>query len=284
MELPRFDRKSAAARKVCNCINDRIDMRTSKFKRDFSDPMRRALRRITCIGLVLGMTTAWALVPGGLVASYQFGSGSASSVEVTMTIESPPPDNSSYFWAQQFFTSTTIDHGGYFGIQTGGVIGGQNVGKMLIFSIWNADQAEAGPGATAQSFGGEGIGYSVRMPMQWLAGAPYRFRLEKDGALWWRLSVSAPHLPSTLIGRIRITQDVPLQSRFVSFTEYFRNLNSCADLPAVRVSVGDMLYGNAPVPVSSAAAYGNCITMARGYLRGNVAVHDVGFLYSDGFE
>jgi Domain of unknown function (DUF3472) len=228
--------------------------------------------------------TALAVVPGGLVSSHNYASGSANSLEVTLTIEVSPPENSSYFWAQQFFTSTTIDHGGYFGIQTGGTIGSQNVGKMFIFSIWNADQAEAGPNATAQTFGGEGIGYSVRLPYQWQQGTPYRFRLEKDGGQWWKLTITPSGSAAIYLGRIHITQNVPLQTGFAAFTEYFRNINSCQSLPEARVSFSNFVYGAQAVPVNDSAPYGTCIGQGRGYIRGNAAVHEVGYLFYSGFE
>ena len=225
--------------------------------------------------LAFSSSGALAVVPGGLVLSHNDGTGTATSMEVTITVEAAPPDSSSYFFAQQFYTSTTVDHGGYFGLQTGGVIGAQNVGKILIFSIWNADQAEAGPGAVAQTFGGEGVGYSVRMPFQWSQGISYRFRLEKDGSLWWKLTVADPVHGTIYLGRIRITQDVPLQPLFAAFTEYFRSLPTCTDLPSLEVSFADLMFGSTLLPVVDSFPYGPCASEARGKIRGNAAVHEV---------
>lgn len=103
----------------------------------------------------------------------------ATSLQVTLTIEREPTPSGTYFWAQQFRPAGPVDHGGYFGLQTGGVIGNQIVGKMLIFSIWNAVEAQAGPSATAQPFGGEGIGYSVRRAFAWQENVPYTFRMQR---------------------------------------------------------------------------------------------------------
>lgn len=230
---------------------------------------------LTALLAALGIG-AQALTPGGLVASHNYGSGTATSMAVTMTIEKSPPTNSSLFWAQQFFPNATIDHGGYFGLQTGGVIGNTNVGKMLIFSIWNADGADAGPGATAQTFGGEGIGYSVRMPFAWTEGTAYRFVLDKDGPLWWKLTVTDDLNTPTYLGRIRITQDVALRSGFASFSEYFRDVASCSAMPAFRAVFSNFRFGSAPVAASDSAAYGNCVSFARGRVVGNAAVHEVG--------
>jgi hypothetical protein len=246
-----------------------------------------AMATRTLIGVLLSfatLKTAVAVIPGLLVYSQNYGQFGATSMEVTITIEAAPPEGSPILWAQQFFTSYTVDHGGLFGIQANGVIGGQNVGKLLVFSIWNADQAAPGPGATAEPFGGGAAGYSVRLPLQWAQGVPYRFRLEKEPFAWWRLSVSTPGSPPALIGRIRITRDVPLQDGFQAYTEYFGDLGSCADLPHAIAGFSDFVLGTTVVPVDNVAANGACVTHARGFIRGNAAVHEVRPLFSDGFE
>lgn len=239
------------------------------------------------IGLLLSTATvqsAVAVVPGLLVYSQNYGQFGATSMEVTITIEAAPTGASPFLWAQQFFTSYTVDHGGLFGIQVNGAIGGQYVGKLFLFSIWNADQAVAGPGATAEPFGGGAVGYTVRLPLQWAQGVPYRFRLEKEPFAWWRLSVSTPGSAPALIGRIRITRDVPLQDGFQAYTEYFGDLASCADLPYAKASFSDFVLGTTAVPVANAAASGTCIAHASGFIRGNAAVHEVRPLFSNGFE
>ena len=50
----------------------------------------------------------------------------ATTMEVTFNVDVAPPASSSYFWAQQFWIDASIDHGGYLGLQTGGVIGGRD--------------------------------------------------------------------------------------------------------------------------------------------------------------
>lgn len=205
-------------------------------------------------------------------------------MEVTIKIEAAPPEASAYFWAQQFFPAASVNHAGYFGIQTGGNIRGRVVGKMFIFSMWNADQAEAGPGSVAQRFAGEGVGYSVRRAYAWSEGVSYRFRLEKDGALWWKLTVSDPARGDVYLGRIRITQDVPLGSFFVSFTEYFGNIASCQALRFTRVRFRDFRFGSVAIPANRSAPYGRCATSAKGWTSGNAAVHEVGGLFSGSFQ
>ena len=48
----------------------------------------------------------------------------------------------------QFWLDASIDHGGYLGMQAGGIINGQRVGKILIVSAWNASNATAEGAAT----------------------------------------------------------------------------------------------------------------------------------------
>lgn len=87
------------------------------------------------------------------------------------------PANQAYFYANNvWFNKYTGTNGGtaYAGLQTNGNNGTQAVGKMLIFSIWDATSAAAVPGGTAVQFGGEGTGWSVRVPYNWQAGTTYR--------------------------------------------------------------------------------------------------------------
>ena len=231
------------------------------------------MKLLLTLALATAAAPAYAVMPGGLVAHSARTTGSATTAEVTMTVEAAPPDSSSYFWAQQFFTDR--DHGGYFGLQTGGVINNRNVGKIAIFSLWNAVDAEAGPRSRAERFGGEGVGWSVRMPFQWVQGVSYRFRLEKDGPQWWRLLLLDPAAGTHDIGRIKLPVDAPLQPVFAAFTEVFRAAPSCEAVPAARTVFSDLTYGGAPVPLELPVPYGNCRTEAAGSLRGGAAVHEV---------
>jgi hypothetical protein len=222
---------------------------------------------------------------GGLAAHHNFPSTTgATSMEVSITVEAEPPSTSGYFWAQQFWVDASVDHGGYFGLQTGGVIGSDNVGKMIIFSIWNATSAVAGPGAVAQTFGGEGIGYSVRLAYPWQEGVAYRFRLEKESALGWRVSVTSLDLGTRYLGTIQVTQNVPLRNVFAAFTEYFRNVPGCSSLPETRASFSPVTYGATVSLSNNPHAYGTCETWARAYRKGNNVVHDVAMLFANGFD
>ena len=82
-----------------------------------------------------------------------------------------------YFWAHQF--QLVDGEGGYLGLQTKGNRADGSLGKMAIFSIWDAVEAEgAGPGGFGcVRFGGEGTGWSCRIPYHWVAGHAYRLRV-----------------------------------------------------------------------------------------------------------
>ena len=100
----------------------------------------------------------------------------------------PGPD-SMYFWAHQF--RTVSGEGGYIGLQTKGNRADGSLGKMAIFSFWDTLGAE-GPGVVR--FGGEGVGWSCRIPYFWQAGRAYRLTVElveRDRReAWWQASVT----------------------------------------------------------------------------------------------
>ncbi|MEJ7928578.1 hypothetical protein WG922_01205 [Ramlibacter sp. AN1015] len=219
------------------------------------------------------------VTPGGVVSSQGIGlHDQASSLRVTITIEREPVPAGTYFWAQQFRPIGPIDHGGYFGLQTGAVIGERVVGKMLIFSIWNAVTAEAGPGATAQAFRGEGIGYSVRQPFEWRENVPYSFLMERQAdPRWWALQVTAPGMAPIALGRIQVSSPVHLGHWLPQFTEYFTPVAGCEAMPPARATFSGLEFDSASVPAQDAQSYGPCAPWARGFIApGGVSVHEVG--------
>ena len=77
------------------------------------------------------------------------------------------------------------------------------------------------------------------------------------------------------LGRIRITEDVPLRTGFVAFTEYFGPLDSCNDLPHAR-TISELTVGQELVPAGAVQAYGPCASNATGEARGAEAMHEIG--------
>ncbi len=217
-------------------------------------------------------------MPGGIVSSQGIGPhDNAASLQVTLTIEREPTPSGTYFWAQQFRPAGPVDHGGYFGLQTGGVIGNQIVGKMLIFSIWNAVEAQAGPSATAQPFGGEGIGYSVRRAFAWQENVPYTFRMQRqDDPLWWALDITAPGMQPIFLGRIRVTQPIGLGHWMPQFTEYFTEVAGCQAMPPARAVFSGLLFDQHSVSARDPNTYGPCQGWARGSIVNSASVHETG--------
>lgn len=94
-----------------------------------------------------------------------------------------------YFYSLFVNNFVNASTGAYAGLQTNGSINSQDVGKMLIFSVWGATQGISVPGGTGQPFGGEGTGYSERVPYDWLADHVYNVKIylsgtSPDGNLW----------------------------------------------------------------------------------------------------
>ena len=141
--------------------------------------------------------------------------------------------------------------GGYLGLQTKGNRADGSVGKMAIFSVWSAVAAE---GSGAMPFGGEGTGWSCRIPYIWAAPRPYRLRLWSEGGGWWAASV-VDELAGVedIIGRIRVPAEWgQLGSWSVMWTEYYGGpLASCDDLPHSKVIFGTPIADGGVVPERS---------------------------------
>jgi hypothetical protein len=102
------------------------------------------------------------------------------------------PSPVGYFWSHQ--VGLLGGEAAYVGLQTRG---SEPTGKIAIFSVWNAIDAE-GPDYAAP-FGGEGTGMSVRIRYDWVPGRRERLALRADGGGWWRAEVG-----DRTVGRIRV--------------------------------------------------------------------------------
>jgi hypothetical protein len=169
--------------------------------------------------------------PHGNLRSY-------SVLEHVLVPEVDPGPGSLYFWAHQF--RTVGGEGGYIGLQTKGNRADGSLGKMAIFSFWDTLGAE-GPGVVR--FGGEGVGWSCRIPYFWEAGRAYRLRVELvdvDGReAWWAASVADVDRgeDSQEFGRICAPAGWGgLGTWSVMWTEYYGPpLARCSDLAYSRV-------------------------------------------------
>lgn len=161
-----------------------------------------------------------------------------SSFEHVLVPENDPGPDTTYFWAHQF--QLEWGQGGYVGLQTKGNRADGSLGKMAIFSLWDATGAE-GPGVVR--FGGEGEGWSARLPLLWRAGHRYRMRIEagEDTAegRWWAATVAdLDEGEDHGIGRLRAAPGWQrLSSWSVMWTEYYGPpLRTCRDLAPVRAT------------------------------------------------
>ena len=198
------------------------------------------------------------VIPGGMISSQYFAQGEAVKMSVDFEIIQSPPVNSNHYWAVQFYANSSIDHGGYFGIQTNGYINAQAQARMFIFSIWNAVDAEAGPNAFAESFGHEGSGYSVRVAFEWKTNTVYTFQLSKEGEFWWRLDVFEEDGESIYLGRIKITEDVLLKPYFANFIENYWYVDACEAIDYGKARISSVNFNGILYPPQDPYIYGAC--------------------------
>jgi len=151
-----------------------------------------------------------------------------SSFEHVLVPEIDPGPDATYFWAHQF--RMIAGNGGYIGLQTKGNLADGSLGKMAIFSVWDAEEAE-GPGVVP--FSGEGSGWSCRIPYQWQAGRAYAMRVSTPGGGWWSGQIRDEQTGKVSdLGGIRVPEHWrQLDSWSVMWTEYYGPpLSACRDL------------------------------------------------------
>jgi len=157
--------------------------------------------------------------------------------DVFLTIEKDPGEESYYYWAHQFHFKD--GEGGYMGLQTNGFMQGRWVGKMAIFSIWNAKAAKPGPNSKCEYFTGEGEGWSCRLPYKWVEGHTYRLRLwelccadKPSQNEWWGAWIMDMNTgKETFIGQIQIPASWQWLDWSVVWVEYFMPVSSCNEVP-----------------------------------------------------
>jgi hypothetical protein len=130
------------------------------------------------------------------------------------------PSPVGYFWSHQ--VALLGGEAAYFGLQTQGAV---PTGKIAIFSVWGAIDAEspeyAGP------FSGEGTGMTVRIRYQWDPGRREHLLLQADGHGWWHAEVADRY-----VGRVRVDATwAALAPTSIMWTErYAPPLRTCAEL------------------------------------------------------
>jgi uncharacterized protein DUF3472 len=159
--------------------------------------------------------------PVGTYTTWTWPARTGGHTEVRWELE-PRTDPSpvGYFWSHQL--ALLGGEAAYVGLQTQG---SDPTGKIAIFSVWGAIDAD-GP-ELAAPFGGEGTGMTVRIRYPWRAGRRERLAVSAEGGGWWRADVSGQ-----LVGRIRVDASwAGLASTSIMWTErYAPPLRRCADL------------------------------------------------------
>jgi len=205
------------------------------------------------------------VTPGGMAASYSYFVGGPFR-EMTFPIEvvEAPVSGATYYWAQTFYFGTT-DKVGYTGLQTGSGCGGGRVGKRAIFSIWDATGAVAGPRATCEKFGGEGVGYHCCAAFEWREGVVYRFTVREVAASQWELSVHDPVTAGDVVLGT-ITASAPygrLATQTTGFVEYFTQVDACNTTPHARARLFRPTADGFPANSVQVTTYGTCMQQAR---------------------
>ncbi|MFI5040765.1 MAG: DUF3472 domain-containing protein [Acidimicrobiales bacterium] len=160
-------------------------------------------------------------VPVGTYTTWSWPPTSVGYTELRWEVEPrTDPSPAGYFWSHQ--VALIGGEAAYVGLQTRG---SEPTGKIAIFSVWGAIDAD-GP-EYAAPFGGEGSGMTVRIRYEWVPGRRERLLLAAAGDGWWRAEVG-----ERLVGRIRVDSAWhALASTSIMWTErYAPPLRSCADI------------------------------------------------------
>ena len=107
---------------------------------------------------------------------------SATAIEVVMTPSQGADGYHFYSLHSEFVDQPDGGQflgGMYAGIQTNGINNGQAIGKMFIFSVWDAETTYPATGIISTPFYGEGTGYSLRRAYDWQVGRSYRVAIRR---------------------------------------------------------------------------------------------------------
>jgi hypothetical protein len=161
------------------------------------------------------------VIPIGTYTTWSWPQAPSGYQEMRWDLE-PRTDPSpvGYFWSHQ--VALVGGEAAYFGLQTRGW---RPSGKIAIFSVWDAVDAE-GPGY-AGPFSGEGSGMTVRIRYEWVPGRREELIIRGDGDGWWQAVVG-----DQTVGRVRVdSRWKGLAPTSIMWTErYAPPLEDCAEL------------------------------------------------------
>lgn len=154
---------------------------------------------------------------------------SNSSISQSITPLALPPH---MYWETGWHWDNAPD-GGYGGIQTLGYLADGRLSDLAIFSIWNAKEGVPGKGAGCLPFGGEGVGFSCRLPLEMKAGDKFTFEYSLDtkrGPEWWMAKVAKNSEEAILIGSIRASHSGLESGNLNNFVEYWGSAKIACNL------------------------------------------------------
>jgi hypothetical protein len=169
-----------------------------------------------------------------------------TNVDQTIWIAKPAPASQ---WVMLWKWTADPAHGGYFGFNTDAAGNAQ-----ALFSLWNADAAT---GDHCKEFGGEGEGWSCRMPLSLRADIAYRLRLDRtriepEGVWWggWITEVTAAETPKEFyLGEIRVKPEMhSIRGNTIeNFSEYYGDVVAeCKAVPFSLFAVAPPAGNRAP--------------------------------------
>ena len=188
-------------------------------------------------------------------ASYLDWSGALLSVDSTISQIIQPLEVSPQMYWEAGWHWDNVPDGGYGGIQSKGLLADGTISDLAIFSIWNALGAIPGAGAGCTPFGGEGIGYSCRIPITLIAGNKYEISFGVDtarGPQWWIATISdLTKGTRSVIGSIETNSKIAKASNWNNFIEYWGQSVPCDAVGAASAKFYVPTSNNPDVEISS---------------------------------
>ena len=188
-------------------------------------------------------------------ASYLDWSGASLSVDSTISQIIQPLEVSPYMYWEAGWHWDNVPDGGYGGIQSKGNLADGTISDLAIFSIWNGLGAIPGAGAGCTPFGGEGIGYSCRIPITLIAGNKYEISFGVDvarGPQWWVATISdLTKGTKNVIGSIETNSRIAKASNWNNFIEYWGQAVPCDAVGAASAKFYAPTSNNPDVEISA---------------------------------
>ena len=217
-------------------------------------------RKILAVNLSVVLVIVGANVPANSAqqqwgASYLDWSGALLSVDSTISQIIQPLEVSPQMYWEAGWHWDNVPDGGYGGIQSKGILADGTISDLAIFSVWNGLGAIPGAGAGCTPFGGEGIGYSCRIPITLIAGNKYEISFGVDVARGpqWRIATIADLTKGTknVIGSIESNSRIAKASNWNNFIEYWGQSVPCDAVGAASAKFYVPSSNNPDVEISS---------------------------------